>query len=244
MSTDLIKKIRLLGLSDKAARMYLSALKQGGGVMQDLARGSGVPRTSLYYTLDELLEAGALVETKLGKRKYYQAVAPKQLLQLANEKLIEASETIPELESIAGREKTNVVEILRGPQGFKLAWEQLLQTKEKEFRIITSGDSFLDYVRERYISRTIIGRKKMLKVKSYQLIPEKPYGKEIVSKDRSENRESKFLPATMKLPYTLAFSEDKVLIISSRSENLVMVWDSPKFAVTLRSLFEELWSKS
>lgn len=241
MNNDLLSKIRLLGLSDKASRMYLATLQLGGGTMQDLSKAAKVPRTSLYYTLQELLEAGALSESMLGKRKYYQATPPKDLIALAKERLVEASESLPDLEAEAGRGRTSAVEILHGPQGFKLAWEELLQTKDKEFRIITSGESFLDYVREKYVIKTIIGRKKMLKVKSYQLIPNKPYGREVVKKDYSENRESRFLPDSVKLPYTVVFSSDKVLLISSRAENIVLSWGSPKLALTFRSLFEELW---
>ncbi len=243
MKTDLLTKIQLLGLSDKAAQMYLATLKLGGGTMHDIATNSDVPRTSLYYTLEELLRAGALIESQLGKRKYYQAIAPRQLLELAKDRLTEAAEALPELEAEAGRGKVSSVEILHGPQGFKLAWEGLLQTKDKEYRIITSGESFLDYVREKYVIKTIIGRKKMLKVKSYQLITDLPYGQEIVKKDRSENRESKLLPSSMQLPYTIAFTKDKVLLISTRSENVVMVWNSPKLAQTMRSLFDGLWQK-
>lgn len=244
MSNELLSKIKLLGLTDKAARMYLATLQLGGGVMQDLAKASKVPRTSLYYTLQELLDVGALKESRLGKRKYYQAVAPKELLQLAQDRLVEVSESLSELEAEAGRGKSTSVEIMHGPQGFKLAWEGLLQTKDKEFRIITSGESFLDFVREKYVIKTIIGRKKMLKVKSYQLIPDTKYGREIAKKDSLENRESRFLSGDLKLPYTLVFSNDRVLIISSRSENVVMTWNSPKLAITLKSLFEELWEKS
>lgn len=241
MNNQLLQKIRLLGLSDKAARMYLATLQLGGGTMQDLAKGAKVPRTSLYYTVQELMEIGALIESRLGKRKYYQAVPPKQLLMLAQDRLVEATEALPELEAEAGRGKSPAIEILHGPQGFKLAWDELLQTKEKEFRIITSGESFLDYVREKYVIRTIIGRKKMLKVKSYQLISDTPYGKEVVKKDSKENRESKLLPSHIKLPYTLIFSEEKVLVVSTRAENIVLMWNSPKLAMTLRSLFEEFW---
>ncbi len=243
MNSDLIQKIQLLGFSDKAAQMYLATLKLGGGTMQDIARLSKVPRTSLYYTLEELINAGALIESSLGKRKYYQAVAPRQLVELAKERVSEVFESLPELEQEAGRGKTTAVEILHGPQGFKLAWEGLLQTKDKEFRIITSGESFLDYVQEKYVIKTIIGRKKMLNVKSFQLIPNTSYGREVVSKDKSENRESRFLPANIQLPYTIVFSKEKVLMISSRSENVVMVWNSIRLSQTIRSLFDSLWNQ-
>ncbi|QQS22967.1 hypothetical protein IPM19_00120 [bacterium] len=244
MKSDLVSKIELLGFSQRAAQMYLTTLKLGGGVMQDIAKHSKVPRTSLYYTLEELLSAGALVESRLGKRNYYQAVPPRQLIAISKDRLSEAEESLPDLELEAGRGKSSSVEILHGPQGFKVAWEGLLQAKDKEFRIITSGESFLDYVREKYVIKTIIGRKKMLKVKSYQLIPDTAYAREIVSKDNQENRQSRFLPASVQLPYTIVFSKEKVLMISSRSENVVTVWNSPKLSMTMRSMFEELWRNS
>ena len=56
---DLVEIIKNLGLTTKAAKIYLAALELGEASVQQLAQKSRIKRTTLYYILDELVEAGA-----------------------------------------------------------------------------------------------------------------------------------------------------------------------------------------
>ena len=63
-----------------------------------------------------------------------------------------------------------------------------LKTKTKEYRIITQGENFLDYVKEKYIVDEIIAKKRRLSVLSKQLISDSAYARKIMAKDTKENR--------------------------------------------------------
>lgn len=239
--TQLLKN---LGLSDKAAKAYLATLELGEATVQQISKKAGLKRTTIYYTLDELKEKGALIETKRNKKIFYVAESPKNLLKSVREKMWETEESIEELEAMrhAVYKKPRLY-FLYGPSGFKHIWDMIFACPSKEFRIITEGMNFLDFVKEKYILEEIIKNKKKLGISSRQIIVDSPYAREIVKKDPQENRQSKIISARHKLPFTELISSDFVAFISPRWDNTLFVVENESFAKTRRELFEAMWER-
>lgn len=233
-----------IGLSEKGASVYLAALELGEATVQELARWSHVKRTTIYYTLTELLERGALKETKRNRRIYYIAEPPSTLLKNAKEYLSDFEESLGKLEELRHTVyKRPRLTFFYGPAGFKEIWNMIFESKEKEFMIITSGENFLDFVKEKYILDDIIRTKKKLGVRSRQIIVDSPYARKIIAKDMQENRVSKLLPPGGKLPFTEIICSDFVAFISSRLENNLFVVENESFAQSRQTVFETLWQK-
>src|SRR3989344_4759053 len=238
---DLVEITKNLGLNTKAAKIYLAALELGEASVQQLAQKSKIKRTTLYYILDELVESGVLVCTKVGKKIYYVPEQPATLLKNAKEKISNFEESLQLLEEKVGYIKNKPrVYFLYGSAGFKEAWDIILNTKEKEYRIITQGENFLDYVKEKYIIDEIITKKKNLGVRSKQLISDSPYARKIIAKDVRENRVSKILSPIYKLPFTEIITESVVAFISPRFNNMIFIVENDSFSRTRRSVFEIL----
>lgn len=240
-TSEILKNI---GLSEKAARVYLASLDLGEAPVQKLAKQAGLKRTTVYYVLEELLSFGALIETRRNKKVEYMPSEPSHLLRRAKERLndFESALGIFEERKLAHAPKPQVL-FLNGPAGFKEIWDMIFASGEKEFRIITSGQSFLGFTKEKYIVEEIIGTKKRLRITSKHLISDTPYGRKIVAKDRSEGRQSKFLPAEYPMLFTEIITEKFVAFISSRFDNMLFVVQNDAFAKTRRALFELLWEK-
>ncbi len=240
---DLVEITKNLGLTTKAAKIYLAALELGEASVQQLAQTSKLKRTTLYYVIDELVEAGILIHTRTGKKGYYVPEQPATLLKRVKEKISNFENSLELLEDKAGNiNKKPRVYFLYGSSGFKQAWDLILDTKEKEYRIITAGENFLDYVREKYIIDDIIATKKRLNVSSKQLITDSEYARKIIAKDAKENRISKILPPVYKLPFTEIITESLVVFISPRFSNMIFIVENDYFAKTRRSIFEILWN--
>lgn len=231
-----------LGLSEKAALVYQVALGSGGGTILELARRAHLPRTTLYYLIDELKQAGALIETRRGKRVFYLAEKPTALYRRIKEKLDDFKTALPTLEKtftqLANRPK---VEFLYGAVGFKQIWEKIFASADREYSIITQAESFLDFVKERYIRDEIVERKKKLAIQSRQIIPDNPYNRKIVARDRQENRQSKFLPGYCRLPFSEIIGENFVAFISPKYGSMHLLIEDSAFARTRQNLFEVLW---
>lgn len=239
---DLASIIKNLGFTSKAAKIYLAALELGEASVQQLAEHARVKRTTLYYVLDELTEAGALIPVKTGKKAYYVPEQPATLLKNAREKIADFEGSLALLEEKAAYvNRKPRVYFLYGAAGFKQVWDMVLGTKEKEYRIITEGENFLDYAREKYIINEIITRKKKLGVLSRQLITASAYARQIIAKDGQENRVSKLLPPTCRLPFTEIITESIVAFISPRFNNMTFVVENDAFSRTRKSMFEIIW---
>lgn len=242
MATDVATLAKNIGLSAKAAKVYIAALKLGEASVQGLARRARVKRTTVYSLLDELTGLGALLRTKRGKKFYYLAEEPRMLLKRAREQLAEFEEGLPEIEECkhaVGRRPR--VFFLYGPAGFKQAWDIILSSSEEEFLITTPAESFLNFVGEKYILDDIIKTKRKLGLHSRQLITDSPYARKLVAKDFAEGRTSKFLPSRYPLPFTEIVSSEFVVLLAPRQDNFIMVIESESFAKTRRNLFEILW---
>lgn len=239
---DLVEVLQRVGLSDKAAKVYLSALTLGEATVLTLAKHSGVKRTSIYYTLEELRTLGALIETKRQKKVYYLPVEPKELIKRLRERVFEAEDYVEQLEKMKHSVyKKPRVYFLYGPTGFKKIWDMVFASRDKEFRIITEGKNFLDFVREKYILDDIIKNKKQLKISSRQLIVDSPYARDIIAKDKAENRTSKILPKYHKLPFTEVICSEFVAFISPRFDDTLFVVENERFAETRKAIFEITW---
>ena len=239
---DLIEITQNLGLTAKAAKIYLAALELREASVQQLAQKSKIKRTTLYYILGELIEAGALIYTKAGKKSYYVAEKQANLLKKVKERISSFEDSLKLIEDKVGYvNKKPRVYFLYGSSGFKQAWDMILNTEEKEFRIITQGENFLDYVKEKYIIDEIIAKKKKLNVLSKQLISDSAYAKKIIAKDSKENRISKVLPPAYKLPFTEIITESLVAFISPKFNNMIFIVENDLFSKTRKSIFEALW---
>ncbi len=244
MATDPTQLLKNLGLSDKAAKVYLACLELGEATVQDLARRAKLKRTTIYYTLEELKDIGAVFQTKRNKKIYFLPEEPMNLLKRVRERIWEVERSIDVLEDKkhAVFHKPRIY-FLYGPSGFKHIWDMIFQSKQKEFRILTEGVNFLDFVKERYILEEIIKTKKKLGISSRQLIVDSEYAREIVEKDSQENRQSKILPAKYQLPFTEVITKEFVAFISPRWDNTLFVVENERFAETRKAAFEMLWEK-
>jgi sugar-specific transcriptional regulator TrmB len=241
---EILSEIKKIGLSDKAAKVYLAALELGEATVQELARKADVKRTTIYYLLDELISSEALLITKRNKKNYYIPVPPRQLLKFARRRLMEFDDSLEEIEkyshAVFKRPRTY---FLHGPSGFKQAWNLILNPKTKEYRIITDAESFLGFVKEQYIAEEIIAFKKNLGIKSKQIIVDTSYARKIVGRDANENRQSKFLPAGISIPFTEVIGENIVVFISPRFYSTILVIENDDFVETRKKLFDVMWSK-
>lgn len=242
MGANLTKAIAASGLSDKAAQAYLACLELGEATVQQIAERARLKRTSVYYVIDELTRSGAIVKTRRNRKLYYVAENPSSVLKNARKRLHVFEELLPQLEE---RKHSAIprprLYFLYGVPGFKQIWDRIFALPEKEYRIMTSGESFLGFVREKYVVDEIIKKKITLGIKSKQLITDSAYARKIVAKDTRENRESRLLPPQYPLPFTILVAGTLTAFISPRYENMLLVVESESFAKTQRSLFEALW---
>lgn len=239
---QLLEALKAFGLNEKQANIYLACLEVDLITVQNLAKKSGLKRTSLYSYIDELEKIGIIQKAKQGHKTYLTAKNPEVLLKDINNRREQLLASLPYFEEIKKKKTPGPKFIFyQGRDGFKNFWRDLLHSGTKEWLIITSGKEFLSFVSESYINNWIIKTKKEANIKSRQIISDSKYAREIIRKDKEENRESIIIGPDFPFPAIKVIYDDKVAIISSAFEDMFVVIHSAEVAQTHRSLFELIW---
>ncbi len=134
------KDLLNIGLSEKEAQVYLSALSLGPSSVQNIAKKSGVNRVTTYVMIEQLTQKGLMSSFNKGKKKLYSAERPNRLLSLIHEreKELKDQETqfrsvLPALNAVMARSDNKThVRFYEGIEGMKAAHELLLGMFDRE----------------------------------------------------------------------------------------------------------------
>lgn len=131
---DLEFPLKSYGLNDKEIKVYLELLPLGTASLQEIAKRVEFPRSTVYHTLNYLINKG--VVGKIIKRgiTYYSATDPNKLKDqlIEKEKLI--ASIIPHLNSLKSLSKTpSNVEIYEGFKGVHTILADLVRVKQQVY---------------------------------------------------------------------------------------------------------------
>lgn len=144
------KYLQEIGLSEKESQVYLALLQVDNESIQDLAKRTGINRTTVYPVLETLEKKGLVSEVQVGKKTHYEAAAPERLETFVERQKVileERSERlkdiIPQIKSIQREEgERPVVKFFDGRDGTISAMEEFFGTEEK------GGEAFFFYSRD------------------------------------------------------------------------------------------------
>ena len=244
MNKKLLALLIESGLDPKEARVYLALLMLGKGTVQEIAQKSPLKRTTIYPILEKLKGRNLIIESKQHKKTYFIPEEPAQLLEKMKMRVDRFTNSLKLFNDVRNKSfpKPEIL-FLNGSEGFKRIWQMLFKSGTKEYLILTDPREMLSFVQKGYITGKIIKEKLKLGIRSRQLIAFSEYAKEIIAKDKSENRVSKMLPHIYKLPFTTIIFGDRVALISPSFEDVILIIESETFAKTQKSIFELLWEK-
>lgn len=121
--------IQSLGLSKKAAAIYLATLSLGTASIQQISQKSTIKRTSVYDHIDELLHEGFLKKVPVGKRIYYKAVNPEQIQNTLEKRVEQFNAELPGLMQLYAKSSGGPqVQILEGKQGIRRVYEECVDS--------------------------------------------------------------------------------------------------------------------
>ncbi|MEI7960805.1 MAG: helix-turn-helix domain-containing protein [archaeon] len=223
------------GLSKSEASIYVTLLKLGSATPSEIAQKTNIHRVSIYDILLKLQDKGIVSFAVLGKRKYYEAVKPEQLVILAEEKKKALEEIVPKLSAqMVLAKPANDATIFKDWAGIKSVLLEVTQVKgtvrtfSSGWGLPTINKNFYESWNQRLFEnkvkiRFLVSKKHPQKMKS--------------------NYEIRYLPDEFSLPSTTMIFEDKVFIIIWTS-NLGILIKSKDVAESYTKYFELLWNIS
>ena len=243
------QELQNLGLSEKEAKVYVTALELGAETVQNIAKASGINRATTYVQIDSLKEKGLMSEFEKGKKTYYVAESPnrlKNLLAVIEKELAlkksEANSVIPALVSMFdGMGERPKVRFFEGMAGALAVREEFLKTKGKLIYGFINYDKLMHYFPEQESEYTNVRAKKSIRTKVFYA------SKEVVKGATSKEflREAKHIPADkVDIDASITLYDNKIAISTYSANPISVVIESDSMAKTFRSIFELFWSKS
>jgi len=129
----MIKKfLQDIGLNEKEVIIYLELLRVDKSSVLDLAKKTGILRTSIYSIIDSLKEKGLVIETEVGKKINFQAEPPERIAAFIESQRLKveeqsqlANEFIPQLKSLSRETgEKPIVKVYEGREGIVKANEE------------------------------------------------------------------------------------------------------------------------
>jgi len=134
-----------LGISERETRVYLSLLEKRELSALEIHKLTNVPRTKVYETIQRMILRGMCIEKQMGRRKKFQAIEPKRVLNRLIEgyesDLDEKKKLIKELNEMLrpiykqGMQAVDVseyVEIIKGPTSIHERYIALVKNTKRD----------------------------------------------------------------------------------------------------------------
>ena len=236
-----------LGLADKEAKVYLSALELGKSPVQRIAQKAGVNRATTYVIIKGLMKKGLMSNYNEGKKQFFFAEAPEKLSilfrtqeQELKRKQEYLEKILPELKGLnVAKEGRQVVRYFEGKDGLRAMSEEFFLTKHTEpARMIFSYDLLSDIFSE---SEQEEMRKKRLNkgvpVRSIMNDEMNKSGANKVSQAEDLTVSAKKFPITS----DIAFFGNKVRIATQKGDLVGLIIENKEIANTLKTLFDLAW---
>lgn len=237
---SLKKLLDSVGLDQKNQMVYLALLKLGDAPASMIAKKSGLPRTTAYHQLENLVRLGLASKYKQKNITRFAAESTNKLKSVLENKLALFEKYLPELQKISSSERLINLRLFEGAEGVQQIIEEELECKEK---IVRSIGTHKDLRRASSGKITFTARRVDKKIFSKCLRPKNDeFKKGWLESQREELREVRLLPENISVPGMIFIYDNKVAIITPEEEGLGFIIASKTFSESLKNIFDALWA--
>lgn len=232
------------GLADKEATAYLALLEIGQATATNLAKRTGLNRSTTYVILESLKSHGLVSVSGDKIVQEYLAATPETFVKVAERRLQQQQvitsklkDIVPKLNSLKKEPKHKpLVTINEGKSGVINAFEESLESKEKVVRIMSAANNLYqlipNYIASYAEKRAAIG----LKMKGIH-----PYDVnfEALSTKMPKIDDSVSIPPEKyNIPAEVAIYDDKVSYVLAEDNGIAITIESKEMAEVMKQMFD------
>lgn len=236
-------------LNDKEVVVYQTCIEQGFLNPSEIARLTGIKRTTIYLVLGELKQKGLIVERIKGKRKIIGVAPPETLRRLVEreeEKIKHKSHTIeniiPLLENLQKSPGSETeIEILEGKSGAISLIENIIQAKE-DIYWLGSLSTMLEIIDEEKFFKLITWRRMDQKTKAFAITDKSILQNKKLGEKIGNFRNYRFLEKPFELQsLVILFGRNVGLIrIDGKKTKIILIRDQKIYEV-IKFMFNTIW---
>ncbi|KKQ51261.1 MAG: Transcriptional regulator, TrmB [Parcubacteria group bacterium GW2011_GWD2_38_11] len=238
----LSQDLERIGFNEKEANLYLAALELGESNIQQLAKKSGVKRTTAYDIIESLKKKGFMIQLVRSKRMLFSATDPRKLENDIEEQRHVVKRAMPELLAIANAlDSKPKVSFFEGHDGIREVYKDTLNYPDQELLAWVAEEAMthfdVDWLDDVYLPKRI---EKKIWVRAIAPDAEiiKQY-KEVDEKSLRKTRLTDLNSFGLDVEINL-YGKNRVALMSFE-ENFGMVIESRKIFETLKNIFEMNW---
>jgi sugar-specific transcriptional regulator TrmB len=234
------KIIESAGLSSAESKVYLSLIKLGSSMIGPILRESGLNSSVAYNCLQRLMGYGLVSYNIKGKKKYFFASDPKNLIYILKDKENALLEAMPLLEKLKNTAKNRQeIFIFEGPKAARTVFNDILDTLKKgdEHLVIGVSESdsgmgeFIKKWDEKRVERGILKRVIVTEKESNWL---EYYKKQPLAKVKA-------LKDVFNMRFTInVYGNKTALVIWGRYPTYILI-ERKEVAENFRNYFNFLW---
>lgn len=242
------KILQSFGLNQKQRLVFTKVMELGTQPASNIARVTDLPRNSVRFILDELVKMGLLVKSNRGNTQYYTVERKDNIVrhlkvrqlhlkeQLDTQiKLVEefGSELNPHAHAASSRRPK--ITFYEGTDGLEKVYEHTLSAK-KYIRSWANFDGMHEALPEYFA--TYYKRRHKKKIAITSIHPDSEMARYRKTVDKEEGRESVIVPPEKYTWVSGIRVYDNFINITSWSEKLGIIIESPELAKSLASIFD------
>lgn len=245
--SNLQEELVEVGLSADEAAVYAAALELGPATILELARKTGLNRTTLYGVTERLTAKRLMARSVDGKKTVYVAEPPEKLSLLLKQRLSKLDDLLPELVSL-GRKSIFKPKIryYEGIDGITSVYRDSLQSNERAVYAFVGVERL--NIRSKELNAFWDGEYREGRIKNgvhgKVVVPDNPEGRAFKAKDTDSDRETRLVSGThSNFEGEVLMYDDVVCFISyADDEVFALSLESRAIARTLRMIWQIVWN--
>lgn len=238
---DIEYALKSYGLNDKEAKTYLELLPLGSVKLQEIAKRLEYPRSTVYHTLNYLVNKGLVAKIVKGSITYYSSTDPEKLKDDLKEKEQLIDSILPSLTELRKNlTEGSTVEIYEGFKGVHTILSDLCKVKQQVYYFGGYKNSLKvlkhlpDYVRRQRIEKKI-------HAKIVYDYTDEPI---LHTKEYQEVSELRFLDEFKDFPVMIFIYGDKVSMFSHKTDLVGVIIKNKDFAEAMKLIFYTYFNRA
>ncbi len=242
----LINNLVEFGLTPKEAKIYIALLEFEIATVTEVAKVSGINRSSTYVILESLKQKGLVSVSEDKNVQQYVPTSPNMLLKTA-ERLAEKHEQIknnidaiiPDLKTLhKGTKQKPIVRVFEGKEGLMSLFEDSLISREKLMRVASSVENMLDIIPQEYF-QDFLTRRFGQGIKMYGIHPNSKLTEYLLKTFPNSIDEQVIIPeGDFKFPSDFAIYDEKLAYMSPNNGGIGVIIESKEMADVMKSIFD------
>jgi sugar-specific transcriptional regulator TrmB len=228
-----------LNWSAKEAAIYLALLEHGSLIISDISKYSKINRVTVYDTIDNLIDRGAINKTIKNGHKFYSANPPELLYKLEQAKIEDFHKHLEDFKKLSSTKKTHIVKYFEGIQNMQLIYSDIFKNKQITKCFISPEQGLyqgIDFM-EKFIEKRVQANQIV-----HAIIPDTPLASKLKAEAHAKKRFVKVVP-DKKFNFNISFycTNSKLYIVDFEKNLTGILIDSQKTAKSMEAIFDMCW---